>query len=178
MTTLFLIPDVLSVDECADIIEETESMGYGLAPINTRMGPRMAPNVRNNTRVMVDDCDRADDIWHRVREKIPSRLGLWEATGLNERWRFYRYAPGQRFRWHHDGSYRRSGYERSLLSFIVYLNDDFMGGETRFEFQGAKIQPRRGTALVFEHPLLHEGSPPRVGTKYVMRSDVMYRIEQ
>ena len=37
---------------------------------------------------------------------------LAETTGLNERWRFYRYDPGQQFDWHFDGAYERSPLER------------------------------------------------------------------
>jgi len=176
--TLSLTPDLLSADECAALIEETDAMGYAIAPITTGMGPRIVPGVRNNTRVMFDDPDRAEVMWERVRPHVPPTLGRWSAVGLNERWRFYRYAPGQRFAWHHDGSYIRSGRERSLLSLIFYLNDDFRGGETRFEYQSAVVTPKRGAALIFEHPLLHEGARVRSGTKYVMRSDVMYRREQ
>jgi len=176
--TLSLVPDVLSVDECAALIEESEAMGYGLAPITTGLGPRLVPDVRNNTRVMLDDPDRAEAMWERMRAHAPPRFGRWRAVGLNERWRFYRYAPGQRFAWHHDGSFWRSGRERSLLSLLFYLNDDFLGGETRFEHQSAVVVPRRGTALLFEHPLLHEGSRVRTGTKYVLRTDVMYRMER
>lgn len=35
--------------------------------------------------------------------------------------------------------------------------------------------PRTGTALLFQHLLVHEGCVVRTGVKYVLRSDVMYR---
>lgn len=37
------------------------------------------------------------------------------------------------------------------------------------------IKPEQGTALLFEHHLLHEGSEIVCGRKYVIGSDVMYR---
>ena len=36
------------------------------------------------------------------------------------------------------------------------------------------ITPKRGMALFFRHELPHEGRAVRSGTKYVMRTDVMY----
>ena len=55
---------------------------------------------------------------------------------------------------------------------MVYLNENFSGGET--ELQGYNIQPKTGTALLFPHALLHQGNAVLSGTKYVLRTDVMY----
>jgi hypothetical protein len=33
---------------------------------------------------------------------------------------------------------------------------------------------RRGSLLLFEHAMLHEGCAVTAGTKYVLRSDAMY----
>src|SRR5205085_1123826 len=96
---------------------------------------------------------------------IPDR----EACGLNERFRLYRYDPGQRFAPHYDGSYQRSNGERSRLTFMVYLNEGFVGGETAFydhrEDLRLRVTPRTGTALVFVHDQLHEGRPVIEGRK-------------
>ena len=97
------------------------------------------------------------------------------AVGLNERFRCYRYEPGQRFAPHRDGYFERNDRERSLLTFMIYLNDDFSGGETAFLSYGCSAKPRVGTALLFQHLLDHEGCVVRSGVKYVLRSDVMYR---
>ena len=63
---------------------------------------------------------------------------------MNERFRFYRYDLGQTFRWHRDGYFERPNRERSRLTLMVYVNDDFEGGHTRFE--EALIKPVKGTA--------------------------------
>ena len=55
---------------------------------------------------------------------------------------------------------------------MIYLNDDFEGGATRF--MQAAVKPVKGTALVFAHPLSHQGDPVTAGRKYVVRTDVMY----
>ena len=61
---------------------------------------------------------------------------------------------------------------------MVYLNDDFEGGETEFPEQGEIIVPEVGTALLFQHMLLHAGKRVRSGVKMVLRSDVLYRPER
>jgi len=90
--------------------------------------------------------------------------------------RFYRYQGEQYFKWHRDGSYASSLYEESHLNFIIYLNDDFEEGYT--EFEKTKIYPQAGTALVFPHMLLHNAVSARNGTKYVLRTDVMYSLKE
>jgi hypothetical protein len=131
-------------------------------------------------RVMVDSAALAGSLFDRARPFLPTRVDFWQLHGMNERFRYYRYDVGQRFRPHYDGSYRRHRGEESRLTFMVYLNDDFEGGTTEFygddEKPKASIRPRRGMALVFVHGQLHEGAPVIRGRKYVLRTDVMYRF--
>lgn len=51
------------------------------------------------------------------------------AVGLNERFRFYRYDVGQKFAPHTDGAYHSPTGARSLLTLLLYLNDDYTGGK-------------------------------------------------
>lgn len=170
---VFTIPAVLSPEECSALIRASEELGYAEAPITTALGPVMAPGVRNNTRVMVDDPERAATLYDRVFHALPLELEGWSCVGLNERLRFYRYTEGQQFRWHFDGSYRRSERERSMLSLLIYLNEGCLGGETEFA-TGISVEPRTGMALAFVHSIEHRGAPVWEGTKYVLRTDVIY----
>jgi prolyl 4-hydroxylase len=61
-----------------------------------------------------------------------------------------------------------------MLTLVLYLNDDFTGGETHFDEVGKTIQPKPGMALLFQHRVLHTASPVLSGEKFVMRSDVFY----
>lgn len=178
---IWTIDEFLSPDECAEWIDWAEAEGFSDAPITTPMGPMMAKDVRNNERVMVDDPERAAALFERVAPFLPERAGFGTVVGLNERLRFYRYDPGQAFRWHYDGAFRRDADECSRLTFMVYLNDGFEGGETVFAVDGpngrefVSIEPSTGTVLLFIHQQLHEGAELLAGRKYVLRSDVMYR---
>jgi predicted 2-oxoglutarate/Fe(II)-dependent dioxygenase YbiX len=172
----FTIPDFLSRDECEHWIARTEAIGYDAAPITTARGFVFNTDVRNNTRVMFDDPEATDVLWRRLEARMVTMRDeeeYWVPVGLNERLRFYRYETGQVFKWHRDGAFVRSPEERSLLTFMVYLNEGFEGGETEFE-EGAVV-PHTGEALLFSHALRHQGAPMGRGTKYVLRSDVMFR---
>jgi predicted O-methyltransferase YrrM len=134
-------------------------------------------------------------------------------AGLNRRWRIYKYAPGgeESFAPHIDAGFPPSGLsddetelvwdanhdsdERivSRLTVLFYLNDDFVGGETKFYQPAAEraadsdsddpalsviasIRPVTGSCLVFPQGVgeeaveyarqcwpLHEGSPVASG---------------
>jgi predicted 2-oxoglutarate/Fe(II)-dependent dioxygenase YbiX len=171
----------LADDLCDEMIARIEAENPAPAPITIGHGREMmAPDVRNNERVIFDDAELAARLFVRTRGAVPERLEDGVLIGYNERFRGYRYRPGQRFAPHFDGSYFRpsSGIhaEGSQLSVLFYLNSDFSGGETVLMDYELVVQPRRGSMLAFVHAMLHEGRPVRAGTKYVLRTDAMYRF--
>jgi hypothetical protein len=87
----------------------------------------------------------------------------------------------------------------SLLTVLIYLNDgngiDFSGGETHFidhsinpKMSSSSVDdvsstttttllvvvPQAGDVVVFEHDLYHSSAPLTVGTKFVLRTDVLF----
>lgn len=171
---IFTIDGLCSEQECDAWIASSESLGFQDAMINTEHGQRRVPERRSNARVIVDDADLASDLWSRLDFEVPHPMKGWQAIGLNERFRYYRYDIGQKFDWHADGCVRLSNGQQSFVTFMVYLNDNFVGGETVFR-QGLKIAPKKGMALLFAHWLKHTGSEVSSGRKYVLRSDILYR---
>jgi predicted 2-oxoglutarate/Fe(II)-dependent dioxygenase YbiX len=176
---ILTIKGLFTPGECAALVALAEGIGFGAAPITTGHGFVMAPDVRNNTRVILDDPERARVLWQRMSTFAPTRRGR-EAVGLNERFRFYRYAPGEFFHWHHDGAFHRNEHEQSLLTAMVYLNGDFEGGSTDFDFheESITIIPEPGLVLLFDHGIRHQGAAVKRGRKYVLRTDVMYRVQR
>jgi hypothetical protein len=129
---IFVLHDFLSPQECEHFIALSEGTGYEGAPITTGTGFVVRKDIRNNDRVMVDDPALSGELWERVRQFMPASWFGWEPVGLNERFRYYRYDPGQRFAPHTDGYFERDNGERSQFTFMVYLNEGFEGGETSF----------------------------------------------
>merc|ERR1712228_745092 len=71
---------------------------------------------------------------HPTPRGVPpySLKGRWSPSDLNPCFRICRYSPGGFFRAHHDGGFDISKQHRSIKTFMLYLNDGFQGGPTRF----------------------------------------------
>ena len=168
---VWTIEQFLSPRECEEMIHFSELKGYEEATVGFASGARMAKGIRNNDRLIYEDADLAARLWTQLQAYCPALMDGQPALGLNERFRFYRYEAGQRFKRHMDGRVRLEDAE-SRITFMVYLSDDFEGGQTTFE--GCTIQPKAGTELCFIHEQKHQSIPIESGVKYVLRSDVMY----
>ncbi|MBG9377696.1 2OG-Fe(II) oxygenase [Panacibacter sp. DH6] len=172
--TIFTIDDFWTRQECEDFISKSEAIGYEPATVDTEKGQKIVEAVRNNYRVIYTDIVLADNIWRKLKPFAPSQIGNSKAVGLNELFRFYKYQAGQEFKKHRDQSFIRDEVEASYFTFMIYLNNDYEGGETTFN--SLTIQPIQGSALIFLHDLEHEGSSVRRGIKYVLRTDIMFRL--
>lgn len=188
------IPDVLngrvfeaaefaSAEFCNEMIAKAHEIGFEKATISTERGVEAVPDIRNNDRVIFDDPALAAALWAKARSFFVSPFKGVEAIGLNERFRLYRYHPGHFFDWHQDGEYRCPSGAVSRFTMMVYLNEGFKGGGTRFadvfspfHFPDFTVQPVAGKALFFHHPLSHRGDPVVSGVKYVLRTDVMFEV--
>jgi hypothetical protein len=167
---LWTVERVYALAECADLISLIERSSPALATNN--------PLYRDQDRVIRDDPELAGDLFRRLRPHLPERMGQLRLFGLNDRLRFYRYRPGQRFEPHMDHWYRPNDRQITLHTVLVYFNDDFEGGETVFQEQFDRtVIPKAGMAAIFQHKLRHEGRPVLKGTKYAMRSDVIYEAD-
>ena len=171
---IYSIENFFSKEECNRFIQRSESIGYKEATINTERGSQLVKHVRNNERVLITDDELAKDLWQRLSEFAPAKIGKSIAVGLNELFRFYRYKPGQKFNRHLDESFIRNESEASYYTFMIYLNEEYTGGETVFD--NITIEGKQGMGLIFLHSLPHEGAEVLKGTKYVLRTDIMYRL--
>lgn len=171
--TIWAIDHFLSTEECAVLIKMSEELGYEEAEVSAPGGARMMKGLRNNYRLLYPNEVLADQFWQKLKDHCPDFIENNQAVGLNEQFRFYKYEFDQRFKRHIDGRFRRNDQEESRITFMIYLNEDFEGGETSFD--QVSIQPKTGSALCFIHEQKHEGCPVTKGIKYVLRSDVMYR---
>ncbi len=173
----FLIPNFLSKEECRSYIELSENEGYEEAEVTIGgHTSAMMKGVRNNYRLLHDNKELASFLFERAKPFLPASMGVFELTGFNERFRFYRYDQGERFNKHRDGHFSRTVdgiLEESFWTFLIYLNEDFEGGETAFD--GFSVKPQTGYALCFLHELRHTGTLVHNGRKYVLRTDVMFR---
>ena len=172
----FLLYDFFSPEECAARIAATEATGYVQAAIGH--GNTIAKDYRDNLRVMDTDRSLSKIMFERALPFLPPKMLGRRPVGFNERLRYYRYDVGHVFQPHKDGAFIRDNGEMSFQTVLVYLNDGFEGGTTDFYYDDGSpyisVEPVRGMALVFRHDINHGGAQVIGGTKYVLRSDVMY----
>ena len=199
----FVLTGVLSRAECGAVVALLEWLGYQpdhpvgqpeptpiatcewavdravLEPLFARVRPHLPPTLGSEEVAGLNGhfrCFRYPDVRGAVYR--PHIDGSWPRSGLND-----------------DGEYAQDAVQlhsraspggRSRLTFLVYLNDDFEGGATSFYLpapggglEARGVQPRCGAVLCFPQgntaSLVHEGSEVTRGTKYVIRTDVLYR---
>lgn len=109
---------------------------------------------------------------HAINRRLAAASGTTVEQG--ETLQVLRYAPGQQYRAHLDAVPGLANQRR--LTLLVYLNDDFTGGQTRFTRLAMDATPRKGDGLLFANclpdgrpdPLSeHAGMPVLSGTKLV-----------
>jgi prolyl 4-hydroxylase len=133
--------------------------------------------ARNNSDFPFDIVS-ADVIVALVRERVAAltRLPIFAM----EPPQIFHYATGQEIKPHFDHvrAADRDGYQgERIATFILYLNDDYEGGDLEFPKVGLKYRGRAGDAVYFANvdpagrpdPLsLHGGLPVTAGEKYVL----------
>lgn len=138
--------------------------------------------VRTNT-AFAFDLAATDVVLVLVRERIARLAGL-PVPGL-EPSQVLRYTPGQKFDWHvdfldpavpgHRDDLARSG--QRIATCLIWLNDDYEGGETAFETGDQRLRGRKGDAILWANvtpngapdPLTrHAGLPPISGEKWIL----------
>lgn len=85
---------------------------------------------------------------------------------VHEGYNMLKYSSGQEYKAHHDGG----GSNGRCISAILYLNDDYVGGEIEFVNFNIKIKPEPGMLLLFpsNYAYTHVAHPVTEGTKYAI----------
>ena len=107
---------------------------------------------------------------HALNRRLAAATGT--ATEQGEPLQVLRYVPGDRYAPHLDAVPGLAN--QRVLTALVYLNDDYAGGETRFPRAGLTFRGQPGDALIFanttpggapDQASEHEGCPVTTGTK-------------
>lgn len=126
------------------------------------------------------DAD-ASTISHLTEDLIVQRINrcIATATGTQPSWgeplNVLRYHEGQQFRAHHDGRGPGDGTTR-IMTALIWLNEQFEGGETEFPDLNIRVRGGVGDMLVFRNVhadgsqddrMIHAGLPVTDGVKWM-----------
>jgi prolyl 4-hydroxylase len=190
-----IIRGALTPDECRDFLAVADSAKYYR---NGEAGPNgaLAMFTGDRVRATVTSQKMADLLWSRIGPHIVPRdyrgggsfngpnmngvkWGRYKPVGVADLLRFSRYDQGGSFHTHYDTVYARDDQYVGMHTILVYLNDDYEGGETVVydaEERPHVVKPETGMALVFYHHQLHNGQPVRSGHKRILRSEVIFKL--
>ena len=145
-------------------------------------GTARREEARTNSAVEFDAVN-ADVVMMLVRGRMGVATHL--PTAAMEPLQVLHYEVGQRFERHFDfldpavEGYARDAQARGqrIATFLIYLNDDYAGGETEFPLVPLRHRGRKGDALYFanvdtggqpDRRTLHAGVAPTSGVKWLL----------
>eukprot|EP00760_Papus_ankaliazontas_P012942 PhM_4_TR15619/c0_g4_i1/m.68469 len=192
----FTLTNFLSPEECNSILSAAEPLltdVSGLFPATYRAADRAlvrCPKLAKSLFRRLTHYLTRDDIRGRVPMCF-GHTGVWFPHSVNEVMKISRYQKGGAFADHRDGPWIPCENYGSVFTVLIYLNDDFVGGETTFILEQsvamdlgesavrkrhrAGVHPQRGAMVLFEHDALHSGQLVESGVKYILRTEVIFR---
>lgn len=134
---------------------------------------------RTNSHLGIDSIGRSgnSDFFRNLSNKFflttiatsegyRKRFNISEPAYFIEGFNLLRYQGGEEYKAHYDGPTS----SHRALSPILYLNDDYTGGELEFVNFDLKIKPKAGSMYIFpsNYPYAHIAHPVETGTKYAI----------
>jgi hypothetical protein len=100
------------------------------------------------------------------------QCNMYSSWGVVQAPHIQKYNPGGGFfKWHCERAQATPALNSTRhLVFMTYLNDVTDGGETEFQLQELKVQPKKGLTLIWpaDWTHTHRGNPSPTQTKYII----------
>ena len=164
----FIVESLLTREECAYLIETGQEL-FEPSMVYDESHQLVRDTIRTSDGASIQ-WDREDPAVHAINRRIAAATRTAYEAG--EALQLLRYAPGQEYRPHFD--WLSNAPNQRLWTALVYLNEDYEGGETAFVRTNIKVKGRTGDMLVFSNadtdgngdPLAeHAGLPVTSGSK-------------
>jgi prolyl 4-hydroxylase len=177
-----VIEGFASPAECAWMIARARPGISRAGVFDQQHGGGTYQNARSNSAMMFNILD-ADFVLVLLRARMVAATGI---PGANfEETNVLHYAPGQAFGEHYDFldperpglKDEIAGKGQRVLTFLIYLNGGFEGGETDFVKLGWRYRGGVGDAILFRNvdasgapdpQTRHAGRPPASGEKWLL----------
>lgn len=170
-----ILKNFITKNKCNQIIEKCKNELFDSEIIGG-----INKNIRNSRQCWIS---KDDPLVFPMFEKISTMYNIPIQNA--EHLQVVKYLPGQFFNEHHDAccennkhceEFVKKGGQR-IITVLIYLSDNFKGGETYFKNLNLKIKLNMGDAIVFFplanktskcHPFsLHAGLPVDDGVKWI-----------
>ena len=169
-----------------------EECDWVMARVHGRLGPAMVlDKATGREKTHPDRTNKAIELNITAMDVVLQVLRARIAAATNlplpvfEPAQIMHYSVGEEFRPHFDFLTEQAEgwaaqlrlYGQRIATFLLYLNDDFEGGETDFPAIGLSHRGRKGDALFFanvdtagapDRRTLHAGRPPSSGQKWIL----------
>ena len=186
---IYEYPDVCSLNQCQEILSLIKS-SKKYEDCMQESHPRT--KIRNNSafnisfHAMFDESlKKADDFIHQIFSKIhldyitnnPNYFilkGAEHLYNLSCSYTYREYTKNDYYDWHIDSS----PTSQLVFSYILYLNEDFIGGDTLFLHQRIKVKPKIGSMLCFPCDLgmVHKSSKIQEGEKNIIWTCMEHKL--
>jgi len=184
-----LFPSFLTDEVCAWLIERSRGRLVRARVYDAATKTDVVSEKRTNSSASFNLME-TDLVHLMVQTRISAATGLPFAQ--MEGATVLHYAPGEEISNHYDFvDPSMPGYEEEVrtrgervMTFLVYLNDDYDGGETEFPRLGIRHKGRRGEGLSFINALpdgtpdrrtWHAGRPPARNEKWILSQFIRNR---
>ena len=168
-----LFPAFFSKAECDYLIEAARPALRPSFVIDPHSGREIPNPIRTSRGVGFPFVDENPAI-HALNRRIAAVSATDVRAG--EPLQVLSYAPGQQYREHSDALPNVAPGQQRVLTFLVYLDEDYEGGETAFPALGLQVRGRTGDGLLFRNAArdgtpdqrsIHAGLPVTRGVKHV-----------
>lgn len=165
------VPGLFSAAECAFLIEAAAGRLKPAAIFHEGEGRFVRDPVRDSDAAGFPIVLEWPAV-HALNRRIAAASGTDVRQG--EPLQVLRYRPGQQYRLHFDAVPGLANQRH--LTMLIYLNDDYAGGETGFPEAAIEVKGKAGDGLLFRNDLAdgrpdptsrHAGLPVRAGEKLV-----------
>lgn len=166
-------PALFSAAECAYLIETAKPLLQPSVVVDPRTGRQVANPVRTSSAAGFPFMDENPAI-HALNRRLAAASGSDVHAG--EPLQVLHYVPGQQYHRHSDALPNVPPGQQRVMTFLVWLNEDYEGGETAFPAADLKVRGKTGEGLLFRNAAadgtpdpraIHAGLPVTRGAKFL-----------
>lgn len=180
-----ILNNFLTPDECDQLVEAAQSR-FKRSLVMDKHKKQQRSEDKGRTSHSAVFGKNEFPLLTKIDQKTSQILNI--PTNHIEALQMVKYTAGQQYKPHHDWFKRPhdDANNQRVYTILVYLNDDYEGGETNFPKVDYSFKGKKGDAILwrncqdnspekcFDHSL-HAGTPPSRGTKYALNVWIRFK---